>query len=429
MRGLLPGIVTVLTVGTLFAGNIDILGIRSAEYLMELSRNAVYDNPDGVTYNPAGLAFMDDGFHMSFGYQYVGKNYTIDGTWVGSTDETQVETNTPTLFIPNLYAVYKTGQFAAFGGFNAPAGGGSLEYDKGLFFMPRLESFLVQAQYGPNFFAMLNDGHMEGSSVYLGGVAGVSYAFSDKLGAGIAGRYTHGQRNYKGNASFTVIDAETMETAGTVTEELDVERSASGMSGVLSIHYRPVPTVNLAARYETATAMEFESTANTESNWEAILPYLADGALQRRDLPAVAAIGVDFAVNPNLRLGASGNYYFVENADQGEDDGINDAYEDGWEASISSRYQISEKVAGALGYSYSNYGGCDSTYTDLEYNLNAGLISGGVNWQATDAVDFTAALGQVFFEEGEGLGTYEGETYNKSVFFFAFGVNAFFGTL
>ncbi|HRW78742.1 MAG TPA: hypothetical protein P5207_08755, partial [Candidatus Sabulitectum sp.] len=103
-----------------------------------------------------------------------------------------------------------------------------------------------------------------------------------------------------------------------------------------------------------------------------------------------------------------------------------DAYDDGWEANLSCRYQISPAVAGALGYSYSNYGGSDSTYTDLEYNLDAGLLSGGVNWQASQAFDFTLAAGTTFFKEGEGVGTYEGETYDKSVFFLALGANASF---
>ncbi len=426
MRGLLLTIVTVLFAGVLVAGSIDILGIRSAEYLMELSRNAVTDNADGVTYNPAGLAFMEEGFHLNLGYQYIGKDYTITGTFLGTTEETETSTTTPTTFIPNFYAVYKTGNFALFGGFNAPAGGGTLEYEDGLFFMPKLETLLVQAQYGSTYFAMLTNGTMNGSSEYLGGTAGVSYAFTDKFSAGIGGRYTHGQRDFSGNGTFAVIDASTMEAVATVTEELDIQRSASGFSGVFSVHYRPAPQVNLSCRYETATEMDFETTSDIQSNWELLMPYVADGATQRRDLPAVAAIGVEMDVNEKLRLGGSGNYYFVENADQGQDDGIEDAYEDGWEANISGRYQITEKFAGALGYSYSNYGGCDSTYTDLEYNLNAGLLSGGVNWQATEKVDFTVAGGTTFFEEGEGVGTYEGETYDKNVFFFAFGVNASF---
>jgi len=426
MRGILLTSVFLLSFSIVSAGNIDILGIRSAEYLMELSRNAVTDCADAVTYNPAGLVFLEDGFHLNFGAQYIGKEYTITGTFLGTTEETETVTTEPTPFIPNIYAVYKTGNLAAFGGFNVPAGGGSLKYEDGLFFMPKLETLLVQAQYGPTYFAMLDEGNMEGSSVYMRGIAGVSYAFSDKFSAGIGGRYTVGSRDFKGSGTFNVIDAETMQPVAVVNEEIDVERTASGFSGIFSIDYRPSDRVNLAARYETATALDFEATANVQSNWEVLMPYIADGAMQRRDLPAVAAIGVEMAVNDRLRLGASGNYYFIEAADQGEDDGIADAYDDGWEANISGRYQFSSSIAGALGYSFSNYGGNDSTYTDLEYNLNAGLLSGGVNWQATGELDFTLAAGTTFFKEGEGVGTYEGETYDKSVLFLVIGANASF---
>jgi long-chain fatty acid transport protein len=408
------------------AGNIDILGIRSAEYLMELSRNAVTDRADGVTYNPAGLVHMKDGLHLCLGAQYIGKDYSINGTFLGAAEETETRTTKPTPFIPNFYAVYRTGSLAVFGGFNAPAGGGSLEYEDGLFIMPLLQTVLVQAQFGPSFFAVLDQGYMEGTSFYLRGIGGVSYAFTDKLSAGIGGRYTVGHRNFKGEGTFIIIDGATMEPSGLTTAELDVERSASGLSGVLSLNYRASDRLNLAARYETATALDFESSANVQSAWEVLMPYLADGAKQRRDLPGVAGIGVEMAMSPRLRLGGSANYYFLKAADQGEEDGIDDAYDDGWEANVSARYQFSPRFAGGIGYSYSNNGGNDSTYTDLEYNLDAGLLSGGVNWRATESLDFTLAAGRVFSGEGHGAGIYEGETFNKKVLFIAFGANASF---
>lgn len=426
MRGLLLVGVVVLSIGVVFAGNIDILGIRSAEYLMESSRNAVTGCADGVTYNPAGLAFMDDGIHLNFSAQYVGKDYTINGTFLGTTDETEVSTTKATPFLPNFYGVYKNNNIAAFCGFEIPAGGGSVNYEDGLFLMPKLQSLLVQAQYGPSHFAMLNEGTMEGTSFYMRGVAGAAYAFTDKLSGALSGRFTTGHRNYTGSGTFTVIDTETMLPVGTTSAELDVDRYASGMSGMISIDYKPSDRINLAARYETATKLEFESTANVESSWDVLMPYLADGAMQRRDLPAVAAIGVEMTVNDKLRLGASGNYYFLEESDQGANDGINDAYEDGWEANISGRYLFNNTLSGGLGYSYSNYGGCDSTYTDLEYNLDAGLLSGGVNWQANEIMDFTLAGGTIFFKDGTGTGIYSDETFNKSVFFVAIGANASF---
>ncbi len=426
MRGLLSLAVLVLVSGVVLAGNIDILAIRSAEYLMELSRNAVTDCADGVTYNPAGLVFMNDGIHLNFSGQYIGKDYTISGTFLGATEETEVSTTKPTTFIPNFYAVYKTGKLAAFGAFTVPAGGGSVDYSEGLFIMPLLQTGIVQAQYGPGHVALLNEGSMEGTSFYMRGTTGIAYAFNETFSGAVSGRFTTAHRNYKGEGSFTVVDMATGQPVGTASAELDVDRAATGMSAVISVDYKPSDAINLAARYETATALDFEATANVVSSWDAVLPYLADGAMQRRDLPAVAAIGVEMAINDRFRLGGSANYYFLEQADQGEDDGINDAYGDGWEANISGRYQFNEAIAGALGYSYSNYGGNDSTYTDLEYNINAGLLSGGVNWQATNVMDFTLAGGATFFDKGNGVGIYTGETFDKKVFFVAIGANASF---
>lgn len=426
MRGLVLAGALVMLSGMVLAGNIDILGIRSAEYLMESSRNAITDCADGVTYNPAGLAFMDNGIHLNFSGQYIGKDYTVNGIFLGSSEETEVSTTKATPFIPNFYAVYKTGKIAAFGGFTIPAGGGTLYYPDGLFIMPLLQTALVQAQYGPTHIAVMEHGTMEGSSVYYRGVAGVAYAFTSKLSAAASGRYTSAQRSYLGSGSFTVIDLATGQPVGTTSVELDVNREATGISALVSLDYKPSDKINLAARYETATELDFLSTANTPSAWEPLMPFLADGATQRRDLPAVAAIGVEMTVNNKLKLGGSANYYFLKASDQGNDDGINDSYDDGWEANISGRYNFSKAVSGALGYSYSNYGGNNATYTDLEYNLNAALLSGGINWQATDVMGFTLAGGTTFVEKGEGTGSYTGETYDKKIFFGAVGINASF---
>ncbi|MCP4646333.1 MAG: hypothetical protein GY852_01185, partial [bacterium] len=291
MRALLYALVVFLLSGVVLAGNIDILGIRSAEYLMELSRNAVTDCADGATYNPAGLAFMEDGIHLNFSGQYIGKDYTITGTFLGATEETEVSTTKATPFIPNFYAVYKTGNLAGFGGFTIPAGGGGVEYPEGLFLMPLLQTVLVRAQYGDNYIAVLNEGSMEGTSFYMRGIAGVAYAFTNNLSGAVSGRFTSAHRNYTGQGSFTVIDMTTGTPAGTTSAELDVDRAASGLSALISIDYKPSDKINLAARYETATKLDFEATANVASTWDAVMPFLADGAMQRRDLPAVAALG------------------------------------------------------------------------------------------------------------------------------------------
>ena len=51
-----------------FAGGILTNSNQSVQFMRMFARGAVID-VDGVYFNPAGLAFMDNGFHLSFSWQ------------------------------------------------------------------------------------------------------------------------------------------------------------------------------------------------------------------------------------------------------------------------------------------------------------------------------------------------------------------------
>ena len=69
-------ITLIFAANNLFAGSVDALGNLSAEYARTLSRNASTD-ADATVYNPAGLAFMQDGFYVNGGVQILLKDYRM----------------------------------------------------------------------------------------------------------------------------------------------------------------------------------------------------------------------------------------------------------------------------------------------------------------------------------------------------------------
>ena len=181
--------------------------------------------------------------------------------------------------------------------------------------------------------------------------------------------------------------------------------------------------LNIALRYETATALDFESKVN-ENGWEAAaLPdsSFTDGYMQRRDLPGIIAGGVSYRFSPEIKLSTSFMYYMLEAADQGENDGINDNYGNGLDLAVGIDYQITPCLLGGLSYLRSDLGGDKGTYTDLEYNLDYNAVGAGVRYTLNEQFSFTLAGGRNFYEEGQGSGYYEDCTYNKKVWYFGLG--------
>ncbi|MBN2585801.1 MAG: outer membrane protein transport protein [Candidatus Fermentibacteraceae bacterium] len=426
-------ILAVLLLATLFAGlvygsNIDYLTNRSVNYFRNFARNPATEGADLVTYNPAGLVFMDEGFHISLGNQFLLKDYTIEAVpfWDTTTTETY-ESTEPTLFLPDLYTVYRTGQWAVFGAFTVPAGGGSLDYKDGIYAMPLIETGFQQAVHmSPYYFALMDQGSIRASSQYLAGTFGASYAATDIFSIGLAGRYINAKRSYDGMADFTIFGPDSMGSiipVGTASRVIDVEKSASGFGGVISFDIMPTPDLNVAIRYETATELEFETTVN-ENSWEvAALPdsSFTDGYKQRRDLPAIIAGGVSYRFSPQFKLSTTFNYYLVEAADQGDNDGLDDDYENGLDIGIGFDYQISPRLLGGLAYLRSDLGGSEETFSDLEYNLSYNAIGGGLRYAVNDDFALTLAGGGNFYEDGTGSGIYQNNTYSKSVWYCGLG--------
>lgn len=419
--------------GSVIGGNIDYLTNRSVNYLRNFARNAATEGADLVSYNPAGLVFLEEGFHISFGNEFLLKDYTIDA--VPFWDTTSVETyqsTEPTLFYPDFYAVFRTCDWAVFGAFTVPAGGGALDYKDGVYVMPLLETGYQQAiNMDPYYFALMTDGNIEVSSRYLAGTVGVSYAFNDIFSFSLAGRYITAKKTYDGMADFVIMYPDSTGTpvpVGTSSRVLDVEKTADGFSGIISVDVVPVENLNLALRYETRTNLEFE-TNTAENDWAAAaLPdsSFLEGYKQRRDLPAIIAGGISYRFSPEFLLSTTFNYYMVEDADEGEFDGLDDDYKNGLDIGIGIDYQFTPKLLGGLAYLRSDLGGSEDTYSDFEYNLDCHCIGGGLRYAVTENMALSLAGGRNIYDEGKGSGIFEDCTYNKSVWYFGLGAEISF---
>jgi long-chain fatty acid transport protein len=198
-RTLSTAIAALVLTSTMFAGGILHNTNQSAMYTRMGCRDATL-GIDAVYYNPAGLTKLADGFHFSINNQTIGQTRSItsyyqylnDGKYPG-------EASAP--IFPGIYAVYKTGNWAFSAGFNPIGGGGSAQYSRGLpsFEMPISDLPPALQSQGQNVTGYRMNAYFEGTSVFFGYQANVSYAINDMISVAIGGRYVTAKETYTGH--------------------------------------------------------------------------------------------------------------------------------------------------------------------------------------------------------------------------------------
>ena len=197
-RSLSASVAAFLLSGTMFAGGILTNTNQSAMYTRMGCRDATL-GIDAVYYNPAGLTKLTDGFHFSINNQTIGQTRTITSDYVYLNDGVYPGEASAPIF-PGVYAVYKTGKWAFSAGFNPIGGGGSATYNRGLpsFEMPISDLVPALGTQGEDVVAYRMNAFFEGSSVFFGYQANISYAINDMISVAIGGRYVTVKETYKG---------------------------------------------------------------------------------------------------------------------------------------------------------------------------------------------------------------------------------------
>lgn len=185
---------------SIFAGGIVTNQNQSAMYTRMQARDATL-GMDAVFYNPAGLTLLpNNGFFLSLHNQTLGQTRTIGSDYQYLNSDTYTGTVSAPFF-PGIYAGYKMDDFVFSFGFNPVGGGGGGIYEAGL---PSFEypiSDLVPAlqSQGQDVRGYRMDAYFEGSSIYFGYQANISYKINDMIQIGLGARYVTANEAYKGH--------------------------------------------------------------------------------------------------------------------------------------------------------------------------------------------------------------------------------------
>jgi long-subunit fatty acid transport protein len=305
---------------------------------------------------------------------------------------------------------------------------------------------LTTTQYTADIF-------FEGSSIYFGYQANISYAISDKISAAIGGRLVTAKNKYKGHindiminplhplanptaalisapAFFTTI-GQTAYAAMTSNTEADATMTGTGFTPVISVNVSPSENLNFALRYEFKTKLNLK-TSVVEGKDAGM--FIQD-SVAIADLPAAISFGLNFRPVKKLMLSGSFSYYFDKGVDY---DGqpkveINMIDKNFIEFGLGAEYGISEKLRVSAGWAATATGVNDEYQSDMSYSTNTNSFGAGLGYRINDMIDINLGGQIAIYKEGTKSFTSSTtglpivETYGKSTWLVGVGANFYFG--
>jgi long-chain fatty acid transport protein len=372
----------------------------SVEWMRMPARNAASDSADIVVYNPAALVRLGDGFHLNLGNQTLIRKprHTYDLQLGGGEQSFGQHGIDP--FLPNFYAAYKKGNWAAYGGVYISGGGAVADYPCGSISTDFISLLTLESAGGA--YTRAKDQFLKASSYYLTDTLGGAYAFTGALSASLGLRYISAVNTTK--MGFTLTDSPVSYPDQALA--FDSKDKASGAGFVLGLHYAAAAKLDLAAHYESKVKLDFTTTLNKDD-----IGLAADGAKSRRDLPAVLYLGAGYRWNAKLQMLLDFNYWFQTAADWGttEVNGVEkkwaDAAGDCYAAGIGLAYDLCPHLKLSAGTVFTKFLFKDKElyYTRLgEFeapkndNWNYGI---GLAYKACQKLTLNLALGGTFWKK------------------------------
>jgi len=337
----------LLTASPIMAGGINNKQNFSIEYDRTASRNAANDSADAAVYNPAGVMQLEDGFYLNAGSFYALKDYS------NTIGDTEYKSDEPS-FVPSLIGLYKKSNWAAFGAFTLPGGGGKVNYANGsattlgygLLLLAGANYGLTQPPYSlPSaaYYDTVGSQSLEAESIYNGLTLGGAYKVNDLVSIALGMRFIKADKQTRASIAISPSALGSLYGMPGRTFSIDYEEAANGLGEFIGLNITPNDSLNIGMRYETSTKLDFETTVNTDNTG-----MLRNGAKEREDLPGLLGIGVGYRINPELKLETSFTYYLEESATR-ENDRFQDAG-NGYDLAMAFTYAFNPKLKGSMGY-------------------------------------------------------------------------------
>ena len=415
-----------------FAGGLLTNTNQNAAFLRNPSRDAVIAT-DGVYTNPAGVAFLENGFHLTLSIQNARQTREIVSTFKAFSQGIQNQGEDSKRFvgkanapvIPSFQASYNTDKWSFNGSFALTGGGGKCTFDKGLGSFEAVASLLplLGESLGINGYDM--NSYMRGRQYYYGLQLGAARKITDNLSVfgGVRGIYA--TTNYYGyiqdiqikiggntepaNEYFSlkhdqaIRAAEAYREAGneqmaqlyeqqatqmnalayaTQDVRLNCDQNGFGITPIVGFDWKINSHWNIAAKYEFKTRIRLKNeSANSESaNNFSSLAQFQDGEKDPEDIPALLTLGVQYSPIDRFRLSAGYHYFFDRQARKyGHSE--KKLSRGTREFSAGIEFDATKNLTISGGWQNTNYGLTDAYMEDISFTTSSNSIGCGINYR------------------------------------------------
>ena len=437
-------IAALLAPASVFAGGLLTNTNQNAAFLRQMSQDAIIDST-GLYCNPAGTAFLANGWHLSLNTQLAIQNRNITTTFPlfalnsanpgQTTREIKGKAFAPV--IPSFQLSYNHDNWSVNASFAIGGGGGKCEFDNGLGsfealyagtlyanqgLITQMANAAVQQQAGfsPDYkFAGYSmDSYMKGRQYYFGLQLGATYkalknlAFFGGLRIVYANCYYNGYvQNVRANLvaqnPITPAQLKTMPADPKADLTLDCTQTGWGVTPILGVDWKINEHWNLAAKYEFKTRIRLKN--ETEMNQygkdqikagNETLAQFADGEKVANDIPGILSIGAQYSPISPVRLNAGFHYYFDKSATTyGDKQNLIDS--NTWEITAGAEYEVLDWLTVSASWQSTNYGLSDAYMSDLSFNVSSNALGLGARFKPCKLLSIDLGYMHNFYKDRE----------------------------
>lgn len=450
------------TFSAAFAGGLVTNTNQNAAFLRQMSQDATIDIT-GLYLNPAGTAFLSDGWHLSLNSQSAFQTRSIETTFPlfgmnvntpgQTTHKFKGEATAPV--IPSFQLSYNKSKWSINASFALGGGGGKCEFDNGLGsfeaayagaiyknvaagVIPGIATAYVQSAvpqlmaggysyadamamasaqapaYATNQFATNTgayyqgysmDAYMKGRQYYFGLQLGTTYKVTDELAlfAGVRGVYA--SCNYNGfvqDIKYTVMGA-TNSLAG-YDLALNCDQTGFGLTPIVGIDWRINKHWNVAMKYEFKTKMRLKNDSKIDAS--ADVQAMAGPVLgQFEDGRKVAAdipgiLTLGAQYSPIEKVRLNAGVHYYLDQDATTYGGKHDKISrNTWEVNAGAEWDICKWITLSGAWQHTQYGLSDGYMSDLSFNVSNNMIGCGVRVNATKRCSIDLGYMHTFYKD------------------------------
>ena len=454
-------IVFTMTSVSALAGGILTNTNQSVLFLKNPARDAAI-GIDGVYSNPAGVAFMPEGFHIAFNWQYAHQTRTIESTNPvyalgkknGGKSVKEFEGVADAPIIPSLQGAYNKGNWSIQFNLSVPGGGGSCEFADGLGSFESVVGNIANMlkPLGAQGYDM--ESYMKGRQYYYGVQVGAAYKIYPNLAVYGGLRLLYGDATYKAklnniqvkteggyvdfadflqysstaisnnldkvNAGIAVYEAQGIPVPAELMAQkaqlesthqslLQLQKYAQGVNllsnqdgmgiaPVIGIDWK-YKNFNFAAKYEFKTQIRMKNESTVnEASEIAAVNRFRDGEKINEDAPALLTLGAQWKPIDEVSLNLGWHHYFDKDANWYNN--TQDLLRRNTNEYLAGvEWDVSDRLNVSIGGQLTRYGLTDEYMNDISFVVNSYSLGFGFSYKVRENITLSAAYFQTNYDK------------------------------